>query len=210
MNNSPNISFTSKINFVSVDDFEKLFEKRITPELFVGHPWSMNETKISDTFLATKDISVCTSGSIATKDNTIMLHLLPTFGKNLVDMNEFIKNSIDTLSETDIKSLLLIGAKSSSSNSFGFSTMNYVYLESQNFFSVLKNAVKRFNPTIFEKHMKSRCETNYIYDFKNDTYYINTMLDKFDRTSSLKNMNDVHRAFDSVKISPRDEVGFSL
>lgn len=209
------ISFTSKINFVSTPDFRKLWQKNMTAERIVDEPWTFADTKCSKDYLGTIAINTCSSLNIANAKEAIMLHL-STCKENFENLSGFTKSFKTLPKDYKFKSALLIGSKSPDTP--GLDPIKYppqnnnsIYdLKSRYLFEKLEKIFKRFDLSVFEGHASPNTGTHYIYDVKNDIYYINTKLDVFDPKSRIRNWDDLRKAFNRIEISPRDEVDFIL
>lgn len=209
------ISFTSKINFVSTPDFRKLWRKNMTAERIVDEPWTFADSKSSKDYLGTFAINTCSSLNIANAKEAIMLHL-STSKENFENLPKIAKSFFKLPKDYKIKSALLLGSKSPDTPGldplrFQQKNGNSPYdFKSKPLFNMLENMLKKFDLSVFEGHAGANTGTHYIYDVKNDTYYINTKLDVFDPKSRIRNWDDLRKAFNRIEISPRDEVDFIL
>lgn len=209
------ISFTSKINFVSTPDFRKLWHKNMTAERIVDEPWTFADSKSSRDYLGTLAINTCSSLNIAGTEEAVMLHL-STSRENFKNLSNIAKNLLKLPKDYKIKSALLLGSKSP--DTLGLDPLKFPQKngnslfdsKSKPLFEMLENMLKKFDLSVFEGHASANTGTHYIYDVKNDTYYINTKPNVFDPKSRIRNWDDLRKAFDRIEISPRDEIDFIL
>ena len=210
MEGSGKISFTSRINFISAKAFKAMLDKNYSPKIFVNEPWTLKESLFSDTFLGTSGINTCSSATIALDNEGFMMHL--SSSNSLKNVKSFIEGGLKNLIDSARKkSVLLIGSKSEKTPVISPEYIGGIVeydLKSSKLFELLKTGFQKYNPTIFEGHKLPNTGTNYFYDVKNNTYYINTMLDMFDAKTSIKNWDDLDKAFEKIIISPKDKVNF--
>lgn len=213
MKNS-NVSFTSKINFIPQNKFRKIY-KSIDREFIVDEPWTLTDSKFSNTMLATAGINTCTSATIAKDGGAFMMHLTSCLDENFKNLELFAERFKDLLTKENLTSSIIIGSKSPKTPAIDIEYAPSVPKEklfdfdSEKLFEKFKNLLYDIKPTLFEGHSNPNTGTNYIYDVKNDTYYINTLLDMFHPKSHVKNWDDLNKAFDKIQISPRDIVEFT-
>lgn len=218
MNNTKNISFTSRIYFLPANDFHKIWKSKMRPDYIVDEPWGFAQTKFSKNWLGTSAINTCTSLNLAKSSvnhqaQAMMLHLATT-KENFVNFYKYFYPFTRLPENFKFKSVLMIGSKSPDTPGFNIEWLKnkkniQMYdKESSKLFEMIEDIFKRFNPTIFQGHSNANTVSNYIYDVKNDTYYINTMLDICNSGSNVKNFDDLKGAFDRVEISPEDTVEF--
>lgn len=218
MNNTKNISFTSRIYFLPANDFHKIWKSKMKPDYIVDEPWGFAQTKFSKNWLGTSAINTCTSLNLAKSSvnhqaQAMMLHLATT-KENFVNFYKYFYPFTRLPENFKFKSVLMIGSKSPDTPGFNIEWLKnkkniQMYdKESSKLFEMIEDIFKRFNPTILQGHSNANTVSNYIYDVKNDTYYINTMLDICNSGSNVKNFDDLKGAFDRVEISPEDTVEF--
>lgn len=205
MESNYNISFGSKINFVSSAKFKNLLSKNVKPQNIVDEPWTFEAMRTADEFLGTAGINTCSGGCFADSKKASLFHF-STDEKNFFTIDKFISKISDMFNSQKCKSALLVGSKPANVPVLPGKAPD---VQSENLFEILKFAMKDLKPTILEGHRNAASGTNFIYDPKRDTYYVNTLLNVFDDTSYVKNMDDLKNAFKNIHISPNDMVVFN-
>lgn len=210
MNETHKISFGSNLDFVPARKFKKIFSANINARNFVDDPWTLQTVKTSDNMLGTVGINNCSGGVI----NKIMYHF-STIKENFENLKSFENIIAKNTLNAETVPAILIGSKPKdipvlNPESLGLKPSDATFDKaSEELFNRLRNMIKKFDPTVLEGHNNPNTGTNFIYDVKNDTYYINTVLDMFDRSTSVMNMDDLKKAYRNIYISPRDTVTFT-
>lgn len=190
-----NISFTSGIKFVTPDLFNKRVQA-LSSKQFVGYPWTVNQSVISDSAY-TRDVLDCSVCGLTDGEKVFMLHICPTHKENFnfSKIEEFIKSKIDLTS----KSLqgLLLGSK------------NYGYMMSEKsweLFDNFENLLKRYNIP-YSKFRGGPDAHHVAYSSKTDEWII-AKLDFCLPTckTSEGEKFDVAKEFEEFAISPLDEL----
>lgn len=189
-----NISFKSKINFVSYNQFQKIIRQS-------NHyvPYGTEAPLyIKASNFYTESVRTCTAGGLTdTKNNSLGFHILDTL-KNF----ENIKNIGNTLSNVihseNIRGLL-IGSKDTSMDKY-----------SKNIFDNLKDILmqKISKISFFQEHQMVQSESFVHYDIKTDCWNICTRY-KTPRMNScfdVLSYEELHKAFKTIHIADGDEL----
>lgn len=214
MNNNCQISFGSKIVFVSPSKFENMFNKHINKLNEVTTPWTINSGKTSDNWLGTYGINTCVGGVLGSNDKGTMQHfrVLKDNFEN-IDLIEYLVNAFNTI--FPVKTAVLIGSKP---KNVPVGSIDYLIKEnhimskayepdSEKFMEAMKKIYAKFNPSVFEGHNLPNAGSSMLYNVKNDTTYICSFIDVL-KNKYVKNAEDLKKVFKNIQISDRDTVHF--
>ena len=194
-----NLSFTSNIKFLTPNLFNQ-YVRGFSRGEFVGYPWTVRQSVISDKAYTT-DIIDCSVCGLTNGKDVFMLHICPTREENFdfSKIETFIKDKID-LTSKNIQGFLL-GAK------------NYGYMMSEkswNLFDNFENLLQRYNIP-YSKFKGGPDPHQVAYSCKSDEWVIANMDDCLRTCKTPEGEKvDVAKEFEEFAISPLDELCLDL
>lgn len=202
MNNKCNLSFGSRINFISSKNFQTLFKN---VDNVVDEPWTAESMKTASGLLGTTGINTCTAGCFSVKEKASLFHF-STEEKNFFTIDKFITKIFNMFKTEKCKSALIVGSKPCNIPALPGTPPD---VNSENLFELIRYSMKNLNPSILAGHKLPSAGTNFIYDNRNDVYYINALSDVFDSNSYAKNIKDLKKIYTEIYILPKDKITFS-
>lgn len=190
------ISFKSKIKFVSKYEFVKVIKKNTS---FSKHAIDYNATssiRFADRFY-TGEIRTCTGGGIISPHKKACgFHIFDDEQNN----NSLICTTKEMLKQFKTKPsrALLIGAKGPLLDC-PYSIKNFEKL-----YKYLKDEIAHI--TIFKTHRAMYSESNFYYSLKDDTWIINTIFEKNNKNCEVTTLKNLRTAFKKIKISKGDKL----
>ena len=155
-----NVSFKSKINFVSYDKFQRT----VRPSIHYIPYGNDAPLYIKASNFFTESVRTCTAGGITdTISNALGFHIIDSL-ENEIKINN-IGNTLSNIIRGDNIRGLLVGSKDYALNP-----------HSKNIFNSLKEILMQKIPKIsfFQEHQMVQSETFVHYDVKNDTWTLCT------------------------------------
>ena len=191
------ISFTSKINFITYDNFLKLKYKENPTEIDFpvfgkGHLFE-NSKKF-----CTYGVRTCTAGGFTDRfENSLGFHILDC-EKNYKKMDKICELMLKNF-KSKPESALLVGFKDIAYRPYSLPIFNFIerFLEENN-----------IKLSFFKQHKLQNGETHLMYDLKNDTWNLCTKL--FDpwteRYYSVENTLQLKKCYKYISISDKDRL----
>ncbi|MEW5822652.1 MAG: hypothetical protein AB1782_20835 [Cyanobacteriota bacterium] len=200
------LSFTSKIKFVSDDEFRArtASEPRDwSNKLFIGAPW---DDAIAGPRALTEDIYGCNAGGLtntASKD-LVLFHFKPAAAD--YPENRFqdkIFNALGQLGQyTERLGGLIIGGKTAGSGDLNYSASLKLSQKLESLFDHLKASV-----TKFWGQTTSGGNTNVFYSGQEDTWYVNYKdKNKSYDSNQIRTPEDIKKAYFDIAVSDNDQV----
>lgn len=189
MNN--NISFTSKIRMVGIDEFRKSIQG-MGDRNFVKHPWTIKQSVLSDKVYTT-DVMDCSVFGLTDGQQALLMHICPTRpeNQNFNKIRKFIEEKIN-LVNPDLQGFLL-GSKRQ-------------YADSVKLFKNFTDILRQYKIP-FSMFKGGGLENHVAYSSTKDEWLIGNCLITQQIKQNFKFPIDVAiRLFDDVKISDLDEL----
>lgn len=202
--NYSNISFTSKIRFVSNSDFENITSNQSTDcgsPTYIGHPW--DQVKTGKTGL-TEDAYGCNAGGLTntTSREVSLFHFKPASANNFeTAVKEKINQGLSQMQAyTEKLGALIVGGKIS-----GSGDLNYV--SSEKLSKQLEDLFKTFHAEIskFCGQTTSEGHTNVFYSGHEDTWYVNYQANSYTE-QAINTPEDLKAAYYNISVSDNDQV----
>ena len=193
---SNNISFKSKINFVSLQEF-----KRVTAQNsnFISYGAGKIPYLQADNFYA-EFVRTCSAGGITdSKTASLGFHILDCFS-NFANMDNICSKMFESLKLNNLRALI-IGGKAMYSRPYSMKDFEKIR---DNFLQKMQNI------SIFQGHTQKMAETHCHYDLKNDTWTICSMYEPENthRLICIRSMGQLKNAFEKIKIADGDKLYF--
>ena len=183
----------------------------------VRAPWNIDTIKSNNSFLGTSYINTCTAFNI-NSSKTLMGHLM-TSKNNFETINNIKARLEDFISQHKVKSAMIIGSKSPTTPVADISFLKNTAVgeiaketfdkNSSKLFNLIHNILVPLRPSVFKGHRTPSANSSYVHDTENDITYICTYINNL-KNEFVKDKNTLNKAFDYIKISPKDKLDFSI
>jgi|GEM_PF-2070853 len=187
-----NLSFQSKIKFVSSTEFERLpLEKMREAKEYVGYPWLINQAIIKERGY-TDRVCSCNAGGIQNSQQLLLFHLLP-------DCHELDK--IEKVLNEKIPEL-----RSQNANLRGLIIGGDNFSGSILVFEKLKSIFEKFkiDTSIIWGQKVRGCRV--FYSVKKDTWIVNSPKATTSYPQEVETLEDLKNNFEYIKISNQDKL----
>lgn len=212
-NKTSNINFTSNIRFISYKGYEKLASMPNTA--FVKEIHNLRQVETIKNQGATNGVIYCIAGVVKdfNEKTTKLFHwfpnlLLTEFSTVRIDI---LKNELNLLSKHKIKGFLIGGITKGPDGT----DPKFGHKLSTKLINIIKAPFKNARKADFTlffsqdaKHVdsKHRPEAAFVYNKKNDTYYVNCKKYENEKWNDLLDANKIRDHFDYINISEKDKV----
>jgi hypothetical protein len=202
-NNTP-VTFTSKIKFVSEDEFKSRTAeeaRNYTNRLYIGPPW---DEAIAGPKGLTEDIYGCNAGGLTNtvSKDAVLFHFKPAAAKYPTErFQDKISTALGQLGQyTQSLGALIIGGKTAASGDMNYENSQTLSKKLEQFCHDVKASV-----TKFWGQKTAGGHTNIFYSGDEDTWYVNYKRDDYDH-KAIQTPDDIKKAYYTIEVSDNDDV----
>jgi hypothetical protein len=193
------LSFTSKIKFVSDEEFKNRTageSRDWSNRLYIGDPW---DDVVVGSHALTEDIYGCNAGGLSNtiSKDVVMFHFKPAAVKYSQDrFQDKIRNALSQMGQyTDKLGGLIIGGKIAASGDFNYENSKTLSQKLEELFGSVKASV-----TKFWGQTRSDAYTNIFYSGEEDVWYVNH------KNGPIHSADDIKNAYFTIEVADQDEV----
>jgi hypothetical protein len=198
------IAFTSNINFVSNEEFQKVtsyISRTYDNPSNIGKPWDQVKTAGEG---LTEDAQRCIAGGLTNTNSkdVAFFHFLPRASYKLYSVKDQIKGGLNKMGKyTERLGGLIVGGRVSGGQRTGIICSN----ESEALADGIRDLYKNVKASVseFTGHKENSGRTNIFYRGNDDSWFINYSNGS---NNSINSVDDIKRAYKTTHVTEQDNI----